>query len=176
MRKLFNTEIGCLGVWDSPSLAFIKSDADYQKNFVTGSDIANLINRGFGTFWSTGGDGKFIIDVRINPEQDLSDDEQNMIEMKSLNHKLIVTGNYITIGSPEVAGGLEPKSIASGYISKFENIESGTYKVDVYFVFDSEAIEGIKPENEDLSGYVVIIKKSSEDTQFEHCSDIPSLG
>ncbi|HUW22238.1 MAG TPA: hypothetical protein VMW41_06265 [Candidatus Bathyarchaeia archaeon] len=176
MRKVIATEIGTLGIWDSLSLSFINSEEKYKKNFVTGKDIANLMNKGFGVFWNTGGDGHFVIDIRVNPEHDLLPAEEEMIEMETRNHKLVVTGGSLTVGSPETAGSMEEKALAEGYIAKLENIAPGTYKVDVYFVYDNEAVEGNKPAEEDLTANIVILKKVPEDTNFEELWDIPSLG
>ena len=173
MRRVFPTEIGMLGVWDVGGMAIINDLDDYKKYFLSGRRTAELMNSGFGVFWETGGDGHFKIDIRVNQDEQLSKKEQDLIEMESLGHKLQVTSEVL-VGSPEVLVDHQDE-LENGYISKME-IDEGLYKVDIFFVFDNEAVEGDKPPEKDLSAYVVVINSVSKKEEFKQIWDTPSLG
>lgn len=174
MKKYFQTEVGLLAIWDSKSLSNIETLEQYQENFVENSSMVKLMNEGKIIVWGTGGDGDFSIELRINPENDLTSEEENIIEMNVKNLKLYVNSGEICIGSPEAVGSAEDKAINDNFINKIENIEIGKYLINIYFLYDSEAME--KENQNDRTGYIVTLKKVSDDYKFPVISEFPQLG
>ncbi len=174
MNKYFQTEVGLLAIWDYGSLSEIDTLEQYQANFVEDTSMLKLVNDGKICIWGTGGDGDFSIELRINPEKDLSEEEENIVDMRVANLKLVVNSGFICVGSPEAVGSAEDKAINDRLIDKFENIEKGKYLVSIYFLYDSEAMEQESPD--DKTGYVVAIKKVADNYDFQTVSELPQLG
>lgn len=174
MRKHFATEIGLLGVWDIGGMSLIKSAEDYQNYLTDDRRIAELMNSGYGVFWNTGGDGNFVIDVRINPEASLQPEEVELVQMRSEGHKLLVTSDVL-IGSPEGIIDFQ-KDLQQGYISALNDLENGLYKVDLFFVFDYLALEGAKEGKDDITAHVVSISSVPDNFGFKSIWQVPEFG
>jgi hypothetical protein len=188
MKHTYPTEVGLLAIWDSESLSYIKTMEDYKANFVEDESMVKLMNEGKAVIWGTGGDGHFSITVRIDPEKDLSEEEEKMVDIRSEDCKLVVGSGSIYIGSPEYVG-VEDKYLEKKLVQKMEGVEKGSYLVKVYFLYDSEAAEkgdkmsGVEfnkylEENPDFdkTGYVVVLKKVEDDHNFGEVKEFPQLG
>lgn len=185
MKKDYQTEVGLLAIWNSESFSDIDTQEKYQSCFVNDSDMINIMNEGKAVIWGTGGDGTFSITVRINPEQDLSEEENEFVEMKVLNLKLVATSEKVFIGTPEGVGSIENKLLQSGDISLIEGITPGNYLVNVYYLYHSEVVdmdssalaEKLK-ENPDFdkNGYIVVLKKEGNDYTFPLITSLSQLG
>ena len=167
-KSFHPTEVGLLAIWDSESLSFIDEE-NYFDYFVENRTMADLMNKGSVVVWGTGGDGNFGVTVRVNPQTELSVDEQSAVEMKALNLKLIVTSDNVVVGSPECVGVYEEKSLKNGSAVKLEGIELGTYSVNLYFLYDEK-------EKDSLIGHVAVLNKVGEDHKFEEVQEPPRLG
>lgn len=174
MNKYFQTEVGLLSIWDYKSLSNIETIEQYRENFVEDISMIKLMNEGKICVWGTGGDGEFLIELRINPEKDLTNEEENIVEMKVKNLKLCVDSGSVCIGSPEAIGSAEDKTINDSFINKIDNIENGKYLVNIYFLYDSEAMEQETPS--DRTGYVVTLKKVVDDYEFPQIIELSKLG
>ncbi len=173
MRYLLNTEIGMFGVWDMHALDFIVDKATYNANLVNDRDIVSLINNKAVVLWGTGGDGHRPVEVRINPEADLSDEEKEYEEVASDEYKLEVNSGKVIIGSPEWAGSVQEEGLADEYtgIKSFE-LPNGVYLVKVYFL----AWDFDNPDFEDKPEYVIVINKASEGHAFKEQTQFAVLG
>ena len=159
------TEVGLLAVWDSKSLSHVDTMEDYRANFVADKSMLDLMNQGKVVVWGTGGDGTFDVDIRINPRDDLTGDEEKKLEMSAKNLKLSVTSDKVFVGSPESVGTVEEKSLQDKLINKVVGLDIGCYLVNLYFLF-----------SEDVAQYVVALKKVSDDYEFPIITRFPQLG
>lgn len=186
MKGTFGTEIGMLGVWDSPSMAFVKSPDDGVKYMVDDASFADHMTKGLGVFWGTGGDGAFNVEVRVGINVSLSQEEQAMIEIKAENLKLIVTNDKTYVGSPEYVGYTEQEGVSRQQITRVPELTPGIYAIDVYFLYDAEATEKLDgmsfkeiqalPEGFDKSGYIVLAKPADSSHRFAARIELPTLG
>lgn len=167
-------------------MSFIKTPEDDVKFMVDDASFTDHMTKGFGVFWGTGGDGTYDVDVRIGPDATLTEDERNLIEMKAENLKLVVTSNRVYMGSPEYVGFAESEGLVQKRISIVQNLQPGTYAVDVYFIYDGEAEEKMDdmsraevlalPEGFDKTGFVVLAKPVDSLYQFPTKIELPTLG
>lgn len=186
MKGTFSTEIGLLGIWDSASMSFVKTPDDGMKYMVGDELYSDHMTKGFGVFWGTGGDGTYDVDIRVGADAALSPEERAIIEMKAENNKLVVTGERVIVGSPEYVGFAESEGLMQKRISLVQNIQPGTYAVDLYFIYDGEAEEKMDdmsraevlalPEGFDKTGFVVLLKSVDTSHQFPPKIFLPTLG
>lgn len=186
MKGTFSTEVGLLGIWDSASMSFIKTPDDGMKYMVGDASYGDHMTRGFGVFWGTGGDGTYDVDVRVGSDATLTADEQRLIEMKAENNKLVATSERVIVGSPEYVGFAESEGLMQKRISLVQNIQSGTYAVDLYFIYDGEAEEKMGdmsrtevlalPEGFDKTGFVVLVRPVDSSHRFPENIILPTLG
>src|SRR5690554_1174786 len=134
-----NTEVGLLAVWDPVSLNFINSE-NYENYFASNQAMVDLMNQGGIIVWGTGGDGRFNITVRIGENVSLDEKEKELVEMKAENLRFETNGN-IYLGSPEFIGDLEAEGLEQPQIFNIEELHKGVYLTNLYFIYDSEAIE-----------------------------------
>lgn len=185
MKKSCPTEVGLLAIWNAGSFRDIDSLEKYRANFVSDNDILKLINDGRAVVWSTGGDGIFDIELRVNPSEDLFPEEVDLVEMKSLNLKFTATGGPIFVGSPEVIGGEESLGLSQAVITTIDGITAGNYLVNLYFIYDPEPDELSRIEydekikidpNFDRNGQIIVLKKVPDDYVFPVATTLPQLG
>ena len=186
MKGTFSTEIGLLGIWDSASMSFVKTPDDGMKYMVGDASFADHMTKGFGVFWGTGGDGTYDVDIRVGMDASLTDEEKRIIEMKAENMKLVVTGDKAYIGSPEYVGFAESEGLMQKRISIVQGLQTGTYAVDAYFIYDGEAEEKMDdmsreevlalPEGFDKTGFVVLVKPVDASHEFPQKIFLPTLG
>jgi hypothetical protein len=167
------TEVGLLALWDSNSLAYIKTPDDYEANLVDGRNMVDLMNKGFAVIWNTGGDGAFDITTRVDPEGDLTEEEKELVSSSSLNHKFVVTSNNVYLGSPEWIGTFGNDSSIQPDLRLVEDITAGIYLVNVYFLFHEEEEESNPETNK--TGFVVVIKKVEETHEFSQVNEVPRV-
>ena len=178
MKQTLATEVGLLAIWDSKSLAYIDTLEDYKAIFVEDKTILELMQKGYAVVWGTGGDGYFEVTVRVNPEKDLTDEEEKMVEMKAEDYKLVVTSEVVIVGTPECVGTAEKKYLGKE-IFPVEGAEAGNYLVSVYFLYDSRLESGELAEKDvhlDKTGYIVILKRVTDDYRFPPVTGLPQLG
>ena len=166
--SLFSTDVGMYAIWDSQSMKFVDSDKVYFQYFVEEKTMAALMNKGLCVIWFSGGDGNFKIIPRIKGS--LSEKEESIIHKKSLNHKLIITGDNVYFGSPEWTGYNEEEGLEKGNISKIEGLEKGIYSVDVYCLLRVE--EGDKK----FIDFVILLKPVEENNLFSTVETPSKLG
>lgn len=185
MKKYFPTEIGLLAIWDEKSLGVIDTEGKYGANFVNDKDLLALMNQGKAVIWGTGGDGFFSVDVRVNPEIELSEKEKKLVEIEASGLKLVVTSEKVLVGSPEAVATIGDSLQKQGVAVPVEGVAPGNYLVDVYFLFDGEAMELDKQEFEkklkenpdfDKTGFVLILKSVPSDYVFTPITELPQLG
>ncbi len=170
MQYTYSTEVGLLAIWDSTSFFNIDTIDKYRAIFTSDKEMLALMNAGKAIIWSTGGDGDFFIDIRINPDQELTEEENELVEMKALNLKLTVTNSTIFIGTPEAAG-VEPRGLEEKLLTKIDDLTNGNYLVNIYFLYeDTEDVQS------DRTGLVVTMKKVEDDYNFPLVTDLPELG
>ena len=169
-RYNFNTEVGMLAIWDSKSLSFVNNKATYEANFVKDSTMVQLMEEGKIVVWGTGGDGSFLVDVRIDQEKDLTAEEEKIVVSSLKNYKLIVTSGKVLVGTPEYAGSVENEGLSAGAVAEVENLKEGKYLVNVYFLYSNEWVD------DDKTGYVVSLHKASDDQIFSVSTSFPQLG
>jgi hypothetical protein len=160
-----NTEIGMFGIWDSKSLSFINTEDEYKRHFVKDKDLLELMNRGVGVFWGTGGDGVFYIEVALN--RDPNDEDKSHIISKSIDNKLVLTDSHFFLGSPEAVGSAEIKALEDGHIKNIA-VDAGVYSVDVYFIY-SDA-------DEEKTRFYVNVKSVDKNFIFQDKLEFPVLG
>lgn len=153
-KFILNTEVGLLGLWDSKALSFVSSKDIYLQNFVNEKDMISLMNRTKSYFFSTGGDGHFSIELRVDGE--ISTEEKELTVDSDLNIEFNVVSGSIYIGSPEAAG-LEPKDIRQVFVAPLQ-MPTGSYSLSVYFIYDKEKIE----KNIAYSDYILILKSHTK--------------
>jgi hypothetical protein len=147
------------------------------------------MNKGNAVIWGTGGDGHFDVDVRLNPDCELSDEEEKMIEMSVKDCKLVVTSTMVVVGSPECAGTVEKQCLEKKFAYLVDDVTPGNYLVNVYFLFDGEAarigdeMSGAefreyleKNPDFDKTGFVVILRGVGDDYEFPQVTQLPQLG
>lgn len=179
MKTAFNTEVGLLAIWNSDAFTGFDTAKKYEDFFTSDPDMLAFMNQGKAIIWSTGGDGAFDITLRINPKEDLSDAEKKLIEMKALNLKLVVNSDKVFIGSPEAVG-MEERGLRDGLIKPIDGLSIGSYLVNLYFIYDSAAIELMDKDKAeptfDKTGQIIVINKVEDNYIFPQISQIPELG
>lgn len=161
---VFETEVGLLSIWDSESLSHIDTMDDYREAFVSDETMLELMNAGSAVIWATGGDGKFDVTVRVDPESDLSNSEKQMVAAVAYNLKLVVTTPKVLIGSPEGVGSSENNYLEQGSIDEVKDLEIGSYLVNIYFLSDEE-----------YEKYVIVLNKVEDDYDFLPIIELPIL-
>ncbi len=133
MKYLLNTEIGLMGIWDVHALDFIVDKASYEAAIVKDASITKLLNENNVVIWGVGGDGKRLIDFRI--EELLSNEERNHIKTESREYKLVVKSGEVIVGSPEWAGTVQQEGLNDQELGiKSFKLNNGQFKVKIYFL------------------------------------------
>jgi len=162
-----NTEIGMYAIWNSDELSFINCRKKWQETIAENKSVIDLMNKGIGVFWNTGGDGNQNITIRVNPSNELYAAEEDCVELKTFRKKFIVADGQTIVGSPEWAG-MEQEGLKEGQLQIIENLTPGTYSVNVYFLFSEEQKEN--------NGYIVTLKHVLKSQQFPPATEVPQLG
>jgi hypothetical protein len=177
IKKVCSTEVGLLAVYDPQSFSEIDLGQKYGELFVNDADMLRLMNKGKAVVWGTGGDGSFGVRVRINPDQDLTNDEKEIVEMEAHNLRLTVTSGKIQADTPDNIVQVDKDSLGE--------VPFGNYLVTIYFLFDPEVMDMDEAEYEeqikldpdfDRTGYMVILKTVDEGYSFPAITEVPQLG
>lgn len=111
------------------------------------------MNRTQAYFFSTGGDGHFSIELRVDGE--ISSEEKELTVDSDLNIEFNVVSGSIYIGSPEAAG-IEQKDIQQVFVAPLQ-MPNGSYSLSVYFIYDEEKIDN----DVEYSDYIIILKSDT---------------